>query len=766
MKEPAVTNNALTVLKKRYLKKDAEGNVVETPLEMLDRVARTVAEPDRKYGADDGRVERTYRKFLTMMVDLDFLPNSPTLMNAGRELGQLSACFVLPVEDSIESIFDAIKHTALIHKSGGGTGFSFSRLRPGMDRVGTTGGVSSGPVSFMKVFDAATEAIKQGGTRRGANMGILQVDHPDILEFIKCKGVDGEISNFNISVGLTADFMRAAEQDQEYPLINPRNGEEVKKIRAREVFDLIIEMAWKNGEPGIVFLDRLNADNPTPTIGEIESTNPCGEQPLLPYEACNLGSINLSHFVKDGDVDWDRLEKITKLSTHFLDNVIDANKYPLEQITEMCQANRKIGLGVMGWADMLFLLRIPYNSEKAVQLAEKVMGFILEKSREESRELAKVRGPFPNFNVSIFARDGELPIRNATITTIAPTGTISMVANASSGVEPVFSLAYIRNIMGGKKFFEVNSVFETEMRERGLFSDELLEQVSSEGTLHGNMDVPDDVREVYTCAHDVDPVWHIKMQAAFQQHVDNAVSKTINFPNSGTREEVREAYELAYKLGCKGLTIYRDGSRSEQVLQLSKKEEKVEETEKKSVSTKKEPVAPRKRPIETVGSTYRIRTGCGNLFVTINSDHEGVCEVFATMGKSGGCAAAQSDGIARLISLALRAGVDTKAIIGQIRGLRCPAPSWGEHGAVLSCPDAIAQALEGHLRKVTMNADNLDDSVEEKSVLFEENILSGKPVKNGENLLGHNPQCPDCGSMLEFVEGCVICRTCGYSKCG
>ncbi len=764
MKEPAVTKNALAVLNKRYLKKDKEGNPIEKPIDMFMRVARTVAEPDKLYGADDGRVERTYKQFLDVMLDLDFLPNSPTLMNAGRELGQLSACFVLPVDDSIESIFDAIKYTAIIHKSGGGTGFSFSRLRPNLDKVGSTGGVSSGPVSFMKVFDASTEAIKQGGTRRGANMGILRVDHPDILEFIKCKSVDGEISNFNISVGLTAEFMRAVEHDQEYPLINPRDGKEVSRIRAKEVFDLIVDMAWKNGEPGIVFLDRLNADNPTPSIGEIESTNPCGEQPLLPYEACNLGSINLAHFVKDGEVDWTRLEKVTKIATHFLDNVIDANKYPLPQITEMCQANRKIGLGVMGWADMLFLLRVPYNSEEAVSLAEKVMGFILEKAREKSKEIAELRGPFPNYKISTFANAGEPPIRNATITTIAPTGTISMVANASSGVEPVFSLAYIRNIMGGKKFFEVNSVFEEEMKKTGFYSDELLEKVASEGTLHGNPDIPNDVADVYKCAHDIDPVWHIKMQAAFQKYVDNAVSKTINFPNSATKDDVRGAYELAYKLGCKGITIYRDGSRNEQVLQLTKKEEQPTSEEK---PTKKLPVEPRHRPTETIGSTYRIRTGCGNLFVTINSDAEGVCEVFATMGKSGGCSAAQSDGIARLISLALRAGVDTKAIVSQIRGLRCPAPAWGEHGSVLSCPDAIAQALEGHIRKVAGKSIDLDAIHEEPQKKSHDpvNVVDESDAPT-DNVFGHNPQCPDCGSMLEFAEGCVICRSCGYSKCG
>ncbi len=764
MKNPAISENALAVLEKRYLKKDAKGNPAETPLDMFERVARTIAEADGLYGADEGRIQRTYQQFLDMMVDMDFLPNSPTLMNAGRELGQLSACFVLPVGDSIESIFDAIKYTALIHKSGGGTGFSFSRLRPNLDKVGSTGGVSSGPVSFMKVFDASTEAIKQGGTRRGANMGILKVDHPDILEFIRCKGVDGEVSNFNISVGLTADFMRAVEQNQEYSLVNPRNGNETNRLRAKEVFELIVEMAWKNGEPGIVFLDRLNEDNPTPSIGEIESTNPCGEQPLLPYEACNLGSINLSNFVTDGRIDWDRLSVISKLATHFLDNVIDANKYPLEQITTMCKANRKIGLGVMGWADMLYLLEIPYNSDKAVELAEKVMKFIYDKAREESSKLAEIRGPFPNFSISAFANDK--PIRNATITTIAPTGTISMVAGASSGVEPVFSLAYIRNIMDGKKFFEVNPIFAGRMKEKGLYNEELLESVATAGTLKDNITVPDELKSTFVCAHDIEPIWHIKMQAAFQKYVDNAVSKTINFNHSATKDDVKEAYELAYKLGCKGLTIYRDGSRNEQVLQLKKKDDKrdTESQDNRDEETNK-PVAPRKRPTETVGSTYRVETGCGNLFVTINSDEKGVCEVFATMGKSGGCTAAHSDAIARLISLALRAGVDTKAIVGQIRGLRCPAPSWGKNGAVLSCPDAIAQALEGHLRKLNVS-DEKKESMTTSSTDISKGFATPDIKPHNGNILGHNPECPECGSMLEFAEGCAICRACGYSKCG
>ncbi|HOO97523.1 MAG TPA: vitamin B12-dependent ribonucleotide reductase [Caldisericia bacterium] len=772
MKNPGISDNALAVLEKRYLKKNDEGKLIETPLEMLQRVARAIAKPDKLYGADEGRIERTYQKFLEMMVDLDFMPNSPTLMNAGRELGQLSACFVLPVDDAIESIFDAIKYTAMIHKSGGGTGFSFSKLRPNMDKVGSTGGVSSGPVSFMKVFDASTEAIKQGGTRRGANMGILRVDHPDIIQFIKCKGKDGQISNFNISVGITADFMRAVEQDQEYSLINPRNGEETDRLRARDVFDLIVEMAWLNGEPGIIFLDRLNADNPTPTLGEIESTNPCGEQPLLPYEACNLGSINLINFVENGKINWERLSKITRQATHFLDNVIDANRYPLPQITKMCQDNRKIGLGVMGWADMLFMLGIPYNSDEAVELADKLMGFILQEARKESRSLAETRGAFPNFGISTFANAGEAPLRNATITTIAPTGTISMVAGASSGIEPVFSLAYIRNIMDGKKFFEVDQIFKKKMEEMGLLTDDLLERITSSGNLHDIPEIPENIKDVYVCSHDIEPIWHIKMQAAFQKHIDNAVSKTVNFANSATRDDVREVYELAYKLGCKGVTIYRDGSRQEQVLQLKKKEEPKEAPTVAVSPSRKEPVAPRKRPTITIGSTYRVRTGCGNLFVTINSDKEGVCEVFATMGKSGGCAAAQSDGIARLISLALRAGVDTKEIIGQIRGLRCPAPSWGEKGTVLSCPDAIAQALEGHLRRISISSKPKttdDEAGHDGLVVATDSNPSHESASSSDenvNIFGHNPQCPDCGSMLEFAEGCVICRACGYSKCG
>lgn len=750
MKEPKISDNARVVLEKRYLSKDKNGNLTETPLAMFERVARHIAKADTSYGASTEDAEKTYNEFLDMMLELEFLPNSPTLMNAGKELGQLSACFVLPIEDSIESIFDTIKYTAMIHKSGGGTGFSFSRLRPKNDIVASTNGVSSGPVSFMKVFDAATEAIKQGGTRRGANMGILQIDHPDIIEFIKCKSEDKTISNFNISVGLTENFMKAVENNENYPLLNPRSKVTIEELNAKDVFDLIIDQAWRNGEPGIIFLDRLNKDNPTPTLGEIESTNPCGEQPLLPYEACNLGSINLIKVVKDGQIDWNKLADITFKSVHFLDNVIDVNKYPLQKIADMCLANRKIGLGVMGFADMLFMLEIPYNSQEAVDLASKIMEFIQEKGREESRRLAKIRGAFPNFNVSIYPKEEQL--RNATITTIAPTGTISLIAGASSGIEPIFAISYVRNVMGGKELFETNQLFEEELQKRELFSDELLKKISSEGTIAHIDEIPEDLKKIFVCAHDITPLWHVKMQAAFQTSTDNAVSKTVNFPNSATREDVKEVFLLSYRLGCKGVTIYRDGSRSEQVLNI-KEVNKTTTTEAPQIQFN---IEPRERPEMTKGVTYRIRTGCGNLFITINHDDKGICEVFATMGKSGGCAAAQSDGIARLISLALRAGVEPKAVISQIRALRCPSPAWGQHGSVLSCPDAIAQALEWVLGDYKTNTD-----IDSEAILHHATTSS-----QSQNIMGYNPQCPDCGAMLEFVEGCVICKSCGYSKCG
>lgn len=753
--ESTISDNAKVVLEKRYVAKDANGKPIETVTGLFERVAGAIAEGDLKFGSSQETYQKTYTRFLEMMLNLEFMPNSPTLMNAGRELGQLSACFVLPVKDSIDSIFDAIKHTAMIHKSGGGTGFSFTNLRPKNDIVGTTGGVSSGPVSFLKVFDAATEAIKQGGTRRGANMGILRVDHPDILEFIKCKSEDKTISNFNISVGITESFMEAVEHDLEYSLVNPRGGGEVQRLNAKEVFQLIVDMAWKNGEPGIVFLDRLNRDNPTPTIGKIEATNPCGEQPLLPYEACNLGSINLVKVVADGKIDWDKLRLLIHDSVHFLDNVIEVNKYPLPDITKMCLENRKIGLGVMGFADMLFLLGIPYDSQEGVDLGGKVMQFIQDEGRIASQVLAKERGPFPNFAVSTF-KDG-VPVRNATITTIAPTGTISLIAGASSGIEPVFAMSYIRNVMDGKHFYETNHIFEEELKKRGFFSDEMLEKISSHGTIAHMPEIPEDMKRVFVCAHDIKPIWHVKMQAAFQGATDNAVSKTVNFPNSATKEEVAEVYMLAYKLGCKGVTIYRDGSRSEQVLNI--KEVNKEVKEKQEPQIKLVPIAPRQRPEVTHGSTYRIKTGCGNLYVTINNDEQGICEVFATIGKSGGCAETQSDAVARLISLALRAGIETKSIIKQIRGLRCPAPNWSQHGPVFSCPDAIAQAIELHLEampKIEFSPSMFtpDDPVEEPHDDDDET-----------NIFGLNPQCPECGSMLEFVEGCVVCKSCGYSKC-
>ncbi len=553
--------NAVRVLERRYLLKDEHGNVTETPAELFRRVAKAVTlDPE----SED--------EFFNMLANLEFLSNTPTLMNAGTDLGQLSACFVVPVEDSLAGIFDAVKHMALIQQSGGGTGFSFSRLRPSGDIVKSTRGVASGPVTFMRVFDTTTDVIKQGGKRRGANMGILRADHPDIIEFITSKTKEGFLANFNISVAADDKFMNAVKEDGDYELINPRNKEVVKKVRAKEVWNLIITMAWRTGDPGVVFIDEINRHNPTPKIGEMESTNPCGEQPLLPYESCNLGSINLAKMVKDGDntpylntgIDWEKLDRTINTAVKFLDNVIDVNKYPLREIEEITLANRKIGLGVMGFADMLVQLGIPYDSEEALKTGEEIMRFIQEKSHETSERLAVERGAFPNFKGSIY----KTPIRNSTVTTVAPTGTISIIAGCSSGIEPLFAVSFVRNVMEGTKLLEVNPYFEAVAKERGFYSEELMMKIAKQGTLKGIEEVPDDVKRIFVTAFDIAPEWHVKMQAAFQKYTDNAVSKTINFPNDVDIKEVEKAYMLAYELKCKGITVYRYGSKAQQVLYL------------------------------------------------------------------------------------------------------------------------------------------------------------------------------------------------------
>ena len=687
-----LSKNALTVLERRYLIKNGEGVVIETVEELFRRVAGAIAASDRRYD-ENADCEALADSFYRMMTNLEFLPNSPTLMNAGRPLGQLSACFVLPVEDTMEGIFETIKQAALIHKSGGGTGFSFSRLRPCGSAVNSTGGVASGPISFMKVFNMATEAVKQGGTRRGANMGILRVDHPDIMEFIHCKTNNKEITNFNISVGLTEKFMNAVEAGKDYELVDPHGGRVTGTLNAREVFECIVDAAWHNGEPGIIFLDRLNRDNVVPKAGEIESTNPCGEQPLLPYESCNLGSINLTKMLREENgvysFDWDKLKATAKKAVHFLDNVIDANKYPLKEIDFMTKQTRKVGLGVMGWADALLRLKIPYNSEQAVRLAETVMRAVTEAGREESRELAKARGTFPLFQESTL--DQELPQRNATVTTIAPTGTLSLLASCSSGVEPIFGYVYIRNIMDGTEMIEVNPILREVLEERGLYSDELMKKIAKQGSLEGIEEIPEEIRRVFVSAHEVSPEFHIRMQAAFQRHTDNAVSKTVNFCNSATREEVAEVYKLAFRLGCKGVTIYRDGSRSEQVLNIGKV--KKDGQEESPAEGGQAVIKPRPRPDMTTGITERVKIGCGNLYITVNYDDKGICEIFTNTGKAGGCPS-QSEATARLASIALRSGIDVRSIIDQLKGIRCPSTIRQSGMKCTSCPDAIAKAIE------------------------------------------------------------------------
>lgn len=1077
---------AKLVLEKRYLKKNEKGEVIETPFELFERVARVIANIDRTYNRDVD-IEKVFEDFLRMMVNLEFLPNSPTLMNAGRELGILSACFVLPVGDSLTEIFDAVKFTALIHQSGGGTGFSFSKLRPKGDIVKSTMGVASGPLSFMEVFDKATETIKQGGVRRGANMGILRVDHPDILEFITAKDKEGVLTNFNISVAITDYFMNKYFNDEEYELINPRDGRVWKKLRAKEVFDMIVEHAWKSGDPGVIFIDNINKKNPTPHLGEIESTNPCvvgdtliftekglikaknlemglkvwggndwniieevinngiqkvykitlesglslritkdhklytengwkklqeikigekiyvplntpeinlknnfdleyyeligyflgdgslsnsnhitlhvgkekelvsyfspilkkfsgssyiierdeqyiidthrkqfaeeikkifdiettvaiekiipdkllengsevikailrglftadgsiydsngtitislssssrklleqvqimllflgipstltkekneetkeikgkhydtkgtyriimsgeraklfyekvgfigeknekfknlikdknlyktlknyefqrivkieedgeeevydikapenytwitngilsldcGEQPLLPYESCNLGSIDVSKFVKDGKIDYERLGKVVKNAVHFLDNVIDANRFPLKQIEEKTKLTRKIGLGIMGFADLLIKLRIPYNSEEAVNLARELMSFISKKAWEKSEELAQERGVYPAWSGSIHEKENRR-VRNATVTTIAPTGSISIIAGCSSGIEPIFALAFKRQVAIGQ-WFEIHPLFEKELRERGLYSDELMEKVVEEGTVQHIDEIPEDMKRIYVTAHDIEPEWHLKIQKAFQDYVDNAVSKTVNLRNEATVDDVRKVYLMAYELGLKGVTVYRDRSKEVQVLVKGK------EKEDESI---KEKISPRPRPKITYGATIKMKTGCGNLYVTINEDENGICEVFSTLGKAGGCAASQTEAISRLVSLALRSGVSPEPIIEQLKGIRCPNPIWQDGEKILSCADAIAKAIEIYLSM----------SKEEKKELKFEEKSTQKLEKEAQKF--DVQICPECGSLTMSQEGCYTCPNCGYSKC-
>jgi ribonucleoside-diphosphate reductase alpha chain len=721
-KKASISKNAKVILEKRYLKKDSSGKVVETPEDLFVRVAKSVAAADKLFNPDED-IQPTEKKFLTILSNIWFLPNSPTLMNAGRRLGQLAACFVLPIEDSMESIFETVKHTAMIHKSGGGTGFSFSRIRPARDVVLSTAGVSSGPLSFMSVFDVATETVKQGGTRRGANMGVLRIDHPDIEAFIESKNDLGKLNNFNISVAITDTFMTAFEKQDTYDLINPRTGKPAKRISAKKVFDRIVHSAWRTGEPGIIFIDEMNRFNPTKHLGEIEATNPCGEQPLLPFESCTLGSINLSRMVTKNGLNINRLKRTVRDAVHFLDNVIEINRYPLPAIEHMSKGTRKIGLGVMGFADMILKMGIPYDSEEAVFQGESVMAVISEESKRASAELAKKRGNFPHYKGSVYDDAATPYMRNATTTTIAPTGTISIIAGASSGIEPLFSIAQTRRVMEGQTLYELHPLFVEKAKKEKFYSKALIEKIAAAGSIQEIDAVPTPIKKLFKNSHDIEPEWHVKIQAAFQKHTDNAVSKTVNLPAAATMQDVEKIYLLAHRSHCKGVTIYRYGSRDKQVLNIG------------AAQPDDQGIAPRPRPRRTHGMTERIQTGCGKLYVTINSDSQGMCEVFAQMGKTGGCASSQIEAAGRLVSLALRSGVHVAAIVKQLTGIRCPSPAWQNGKMVLSCPDAMAQVL-----KIFTDTETIEPEV----------FTGG---------------CPECGGVLSHAEGCLICHLCGFSKC-
>ena len=749
------TEPALRVLRERYLTRQG-GEVVETPEEMCWRVALTIARGEARYGRSEAAVREIAEAFYDMMIDGAFLPNSPTLMNAGKGNGlQYSACYVLPVGDSMEEIFDSVKAAAIIHKSGGGTGFAFSRLRPKDDIVASTGGRASGPVSFLRVFNSATEAVKQGGTRRGANMGILRIDHPDVLEFIDCK-LDGGITNFNISVAVTDRFMEALESGSEYELINPHSGEVTGRLLAKEVFDRIVRAAWRTGDPGMVFIDRINASpaNPTPAIGVVEATNPCGEQPLLPNEACNLGSLNVSKFSRRSDagewsVDWDEMERVVRLAVRFLDDVIEMNPYPLPIIDETVKANRRIGLGIMGWADLLFTMGIPYDSQDAIELADRLMEFVKEKSHDQSAKLAEERGTFTNWDRSIYR--AKRPMRNSTVTTIAPTGTISMIAGCSSGVEPIFALAFEHRVKqpdGERVLTFVNETFERLAKEQGFYSDALMQEIAKRGSLHGIRGLPEPASSVFKTSHEIGFEWHVRHQAAFQRSTDNGVSKTINLPNDATEDDVARAYRLAWELECLGITVFRDGCKGEQVLNIGVgKKEKAP-----AVAAPLGPATIKPRPRSLTGSTYRTQTPIGTAWITIteNDEHEPF-EVFVQVGKGGSDTMAVAESLGRLISLILRLPSPLSAqrrleeVISQLRHIGGGQPTGFGPDKILSLPDALSRTLAEHIGEVKPLPEPMPTATARKQI---------------------GDLCKECGqATFVYEEGCKKCLSCGFNEC-
>ncbi len=835
-REPvSLSPNAITVLEKRYLVKDDKGKPVERPEDLFWRVARTIAEADRKYGASEGAIQEVAEAFYGLMAQRYFMPNSPTLMNAGRPLGQLSACFVLPVDDALSNgksgIYDTLRSMALVHQSGGGTGFSFSRLRPKNDIVRSTMGVASGPVSFMSLFDASTDVVKQGGTRRGANMGILRVDHPDIMDFITCKDDITKVTNFNISVAVTDAFMAAVEADTDYDLIHPKTGAVTGQLKAREVWSRIIHGAWKTGEPGVFFIDRANYYNPVPHLGEYEATNPCGEQPLLPYDVCNLGSINLGAFVRDGAIDWDGLRRVVHLTTHFLENVIDANQYPLPEITDLAQRIRRIGLGVMGLADLFIKLGVPYDSDEAVDLGRRLQKFVDDEAKVESERLAGIRGPFPEWERSIWGPDatcargpeGErirpmLRLRNCNVTTVAPTGTISIIAGCSSGIEPLFAVAFMRN-QAGVLMPDVNEDFLAIAKREGWHSEDLMKRIAESGHI-GFPEVPEKWQRVFVTANHIKPEWHIRMQAAFQEYNDSAISKTCNFAHDATEAYVEEIYRLAYRLDCKGVTVYRDGSRDMQVLSTGSTARKVQE--QATTSGKAEARADlatsvvaggeasraaeadlrgelaeanaeltrlkkivhdleaenlnrrqkRSRPEMLRGTTRRVDTPLGTLYVNITEDDKGQpFEVFMSLGKAGGALMADVEAIGRLISLALRSGIPMKEIHRQLRGISSDRVIGLGANKVLSVPDAVGIAIERWMQEKQGVQQELlpgtGTTGEHPAAPVVQTVTQGQE----QMIFGGMQQtlsgaCPDCGSQLEYAEGCVKCHVCGFSECG